>query len=408
MGSAGYAVRAPEQHELDRFRACVEAGFAVRLPAGKREELVASLDPHRTVAAFDGLQLVGTIAGHAVELTLPGPRVVPALALADVTVWPTHRRRGVLTAMMRASLDAAYGRGEHLAVLGSSQGALYGRFGFGPATRCASYAVERAGATLLAPIVTPGDAGVVLLEPHEAAEALPAVFDHARREQPGEIGREAAWWDELLAPPGEADAATRFVAGYEQDGTIDGYAVYEVQRAAGERREVVLDECVTTTGAAYAALFAYLLSIELTDGLRAGTRPVEEPLCHMLADPRALRTLGTRDGTWLRLVDARSALAARRYAAPGRVVLELADPFCPWNAGRVAVEAGRDGVAEVERTSEDPDLAMDAAVLGALYLGGVRTTTMRSAGRVREHVLGAAARFDALLHCDPVPFCTTL
>jgi predicted acetyltransferase len=316
----------------------------------------------------------------------------------------------VLTSLMRATLDAAHERGDRLAVLAASEGGIYGRYGCGPATSESSYTVARSSAALLCDVGTGSDVrgSVVILAPHEAAEAFPAVFDLACRQRAGEVGRLASWWDELLVPEGAADAPMRFLAGYEQDGTIDGYAVYEVRTGAGGQREVVLEECCTTSAAAYAALFAHLLSVDLTEGMRTGARPVDEPLRHMLVDPRALRTISTCDGMWLRLVDAAGALAERRYAAPGRVVLELVDAFCPWNSGRLAVEAAPDGTALVVSTTEEPDLVLDAAALATLYLGGARATTLRSAGRVVEPVPGAAARFDAFLHSDPVPFCTTL
>ncbi|MCU1493130.1 MAG: enhanced intracellular survival protein [Acidimicrobiaceae bacterium] len=408
MTNVLHSVRAPEPHEYDPLLACIEASFAERTTELKREQFVAGFDPSRTLAAFDGPSLVGTSVAYGVELTLPGPVQVQALALADVTVLPTHRRRGILTALMRRTLDAAHERGDLAVVLEASEAGIYSRFGYGPATNSSKYAIDRSRAALRERTALSEGGNVLLLEPRDATEAFPVVFDEARRQRVGELSRAAWWWEELIAPPPESGAPVRFLAAYEERGSIDGYAVYDVLPTAGGRREVVLDECCTTSDAAYAGLFAFLLAIDLTDGLRTGPRPLDEPLRDMLVDSRALKTLETRDGAWLRLVDAPGALRSRRYVGAGRVIVELVDSFCPWNAGRLELEVAPDGTARVERATAEPDLTCDASALAAVYLGGSRTTGLRRAGRIEEHVAGACERFDALLYCDPLPFCMTL
>lgn len=408
MERPGYAVRVPEPHEYDALLNCVETSFAERLSPVRREQLLAGLDPERALAAFDNAELVGTCAGYGVELTTPGLGNLPALALADVTVLPTHRRRGVLGALLRRSLEGAHGRGETVALLEASEGAIYARFGFGPATTRASFAVERSAAALVGSGLDAVRGRVVLLGQDQAAEAFPLVFDAARRRRPGEIGRNDWWWEELFAPAFPADGPPRFYAAYEEHGSIDGYAVYEVQSMPGPRREVVLEECCATTDGAYTALFSYLLGIDLTDGLRTGPRPLDEPLRHLLADPRALRTREVRDGAWLRLVDLRRALEQRGYAREGRVVLEFSDDLCHWNAGRIELEVGDDGRAEVRQSTADAELSLDASAMATIYLGGCRATELRRAGRILEGAAGTCERLDQLLYCEPTPFCSTL
>lgn len=406
------AIRGPRPHELDAFARCVEAGFAVRLTTAKREELVTGLDPERTFAAFDGRELVGTLAGYPAELTVPGPIVAPALSLAEIAVLPTHRRRGVLTALLDEALRAGRSRGDHLAVLASSEGGIYGRFGFAAATAYQRFAVDRASARLHARLGPPPAGRVVLLELPEALEALPHVFDAARLQRPGELGRSPSYWEELLAAPDEAvEPPVRFVAAYEQDGVLDGYAIYSVAAdpAAGphaSERAVELEECCTTSDAAYVALFTYLLGLDLTGRLRTGERPVEEPLRHMLVDPRALRTSGLGDGLWVRVLDVAAALGARRYASDGEVSFELVDEFCPWNAGSYALEVEQ-GAAHLDLGLVEADLVLDAAALAACYLGGASPVALRTAGRVRERVTGAARELERLLAWRPVPFCST-
>jgi predicted acetyltransferase len=102
----------------------------------------------------------------------------------------------------------------------------------------------------------------------------------------------------------------------------------------------------------------------------------------------------------VRLVDVPAALSARSYASDPDVVLDVRDEFCPWAAGRYRVrESG------CERTAGEPDLALDAAALGAAYLGGSTLLELAAAGRVAERTPGALARASAAFRGDVAPWC---
>ena len=102
----------------------------------------------------------------------------------------------------------------------------------------------------------------------------------------------------------------------------------------------------------------------------------------------------------MRLVDVGAALAARSYAATPDVVLDVADAFCPWNEGRWRLDGGG-----CERTRAEPDLVLDAAALGAAYLGGTTLRALAAAGRVTELRPGRWSAPRA--HCarDAEPWC---
>ena len=403
----GCAVRPAEHADLDALCTCVEAGFAARITPARRAGIGVAIADGRSLAAVDGAELVGAIVAHRAELTVPGPVAVPALLLSDAVVAPTHRRRGHLRSLMASAIAGAHERGEAIAVLGASEGGIYSRFGWGPATATASYVLDRATVDVGYFTGTPGR--VELLGPDDAGEAFPAVFETARLSRAGEIDRRATAWPELVDSVEDGlSAAMRFRAAFVAGTQIDGYAIYEVRAPVGDRRKVVLEECCALTDDAYTALFAYLCSIDLTHALRTGPRPVDEPFRHVLRDPRALRTVEVCDGAWLRLVDARAALGARLYSAKGRVVVELEDALCPWNEGRWAIESDASGAAEISPSSAAPDLVLGAAALASAYLGGTRVSSLRRAGRVEEREAGSADRLDAMLYCDPVPFCTAL
>ena len=81
---------------------------------------------------------------------------MPAAGVTWVGVLPTYRRRRVLSTLMQAQLDAVHGAGtEPIAVLWASEPQIYGRFGYGMASRYYSRAVPR-GTDALLPDDWPG------------------------------------------------------------------------------------------------------------------------------------------------------------------------------------------------------------------------------------------------------------
>jgi predicted acetyltransferase len=299
-----------------------------------------------------------------------------------------------------------------MAVLGASESGIYGRFGYGIATSAMNYEVDRRDARFLS---MPSQSGRVRLVDHAtAAGAYPEVYERFRRGQPGAVTRnETLWEHEILRQP-EADQgmSARFYVTYAtDDGQVEGIAGYCIKQdwvdgIACSAVQMLGSHFVAQTPAARAALWRYCLNLDLTQTVRALAFPLDEPLRWMLADPRRMKVTALRDDLYVRLLDISAALAARRYAAEGRVVFEVADAFCPENSGRYELRGGPEG-AECRRTTAETDLALGVADLGAAYLGGVRFESLYKAGRVQEHTPGALARADALFRSDPPPWCAT-
>jgi predicted acetyltransferase len=356
----------------------------------------AILEPERAVGVFEEGALIGGGRCEGLTASVPGGRLAAA-CLAGIAVLPTHRRQGVLNAIMRRMLDDAHERGEPLSALFASEGAIYGRYGFGVATYEAHVRVARHRSSFRAstPI-----AGLRLASFGEALDEMLAVIDRVTPELPGAVRRSDAWWRYVATepPPGEVDWEVVLRA----EG--DGFAAYE---RATEGHIPSLDHgtlrvhwLLAATPAAQAALWRFCLDVDLIDQVVARTRPADEPLRHLLADPRALET-SLWDGLWLRLVDVESALNGRTYPARagGGVRLAVEDAFCPWNTG--TYEVGEDGC---RRVGGEADLALTAEALGACYLGGSRFTTLALAGLVEERRPGAARRADALFAAPRPPW----
>lgn len=374
--------------------------------------LATVTEPERTVAAFEDGQIVGTSAVRPFEMTLPGLAVMPMAGVTAVSVLPTHRRRGLLTEMMRRQLAAIRERGEAIAALNASESLIYGRFGYGMATSMVAIELDRRHSAFAQPLNSGGR--VRLIDHERAVEAFVALDDRVRRLRPGGMNRPRSWWEiDLRDPLKTQDGfSARFYAAYEGDnGALEGVATYRIKqewRDALAQGTLQLNQLVAATPAAYAALWRHCCDVDLVRTVRAFGLALDEPLRWLLADPRQMRVTALVDDLWVRLIDIPTALAARRYATTGRVVLEVRDAFCPENAGRYALDGGPDGATCQRVTSgknDKPDLALDVADLGAAYLGGVRFVTLAQAGRVQERHPGALAQADALFASERMPFC---
>ncbi|MFF4371637.1 GNAT family N-acetyltransferase [Streptomyces sp. NPDC001594] len=360
------------------------------------------------LGAYDGDALVGFMAAHPFRLSVPGTEL-DCPGLTFVSVAPTHRRRGVLTALMDEQLRRAGAAGSPLVCLWASEAAIYGRFGYGPATQ--GLTIEIDSRRPLALRIDPDPRPLRLVAPADALAVIGPLHEAARRARPGRPSRSAArWTEEWLCEQDEEDeelGPPRILALGIPGEPVEGYVLYRTKHesddgAARTPGLVRVDELEATTPAVAAALWTYVASLDLTGTVRAWGRPLDDPLLSFAADRDQVRVTAQFPALWLRLVDVREALTARSWAAPAELVLDLADPRLPANAGRFRLKAGPGG-ATYESARAAPDLSLDVRDLAACYLGGTRVTELVAAGLVAEHTPGAAAALDAALRTDLLP-----
>lgn len=378
-------------------------------PDDFRKEVALVLEPDRTLVVDDGDTIVGSGSAFTYELALPDA-ALPMSGITDVGVLPTHRRRGVLTAVMAALLDQAVEREEPLAALTASEGAIYGRYGFGVAARFHDVLVDT---TAAAEVVTFDDPGRLrLINEAEAEKVLPAVWDLHWRRSAGEVSRNQLWFDALaLDPESYRDgASSRYVVIHEDaDGTPDGFATYRLKEGGAPDGYYFQLQVLDLAGAddtVEALLLRFLLDVDLVRQLRWKRAPVDLLLRWRLADPRALKVVQERDHLWLRLLDIPKVLSARSYVAEGSGVIEVVDPRRPEVGGTFALETTADG-AHCARVGLDPEVTVGVAGLGALVLGGVSWSTLRRAGVLTEHTPGAVDRLDTVFRTSRAPHCST-
>jgi predicted acetyltransferase len=368
---------------------------------------VAELD--RSLGLWDGDRVVATSGIYSRTLTVPGG-LVPCAGITWVTVAPTHRRRGVLTAIMRRQLHELHEQQrEPVAALWAAEYGIYGRFGYAPAT-VRTDLTGRTERLRLRPDVDLGAGRVDLVDAKEYRAAAVGVYDRVRRAVPGNLARNEGWWERILRDdPDTRKGRTRLfhLLHSEPDGTVTGYAAYRLKEGwtdAGEPDGTLLvREVRALSTAAYASLWRVLLSVDLVRTVKIPFASPDDPLHHLITDARPLQGIPV-DGLWVRLVDVDRALAARRYPAPIDLVLEVRDEFCPWNAGRWRL-TGHPAGAHCARTDRDPDLVLGIEELSAAYLGGVSLATLQAAGRVTEISPGAVTLAATAFGWPVTPWC---
>ncbi|MFF7866284.1 GNAT family N-acetyltransferase [Streptomyces qaidamensis] len=390
-------LRVLRRDDWDKWYDTLIRGFGGVPESTEERELWNSLtELDRSLGAWDGDECVGTAGAFSFRLTVPGGASVPAAGVTMVSVAATHRRRGVLTSMMRRQLDDVRASGEPLAVLTASEPAIYGRFGYAAATFHLRVEIDTTRVRLTSLPAGTDDVRVRYAAPADVLDVCEAVYARLVPSRAGMLARQPGWERvELLDPESDRGGASPLQCVLaERDGETVGYARFRVKPdwdAAGPDGTVILESSAALDSAADAALWRFLFGIDLTSSLvvRGRGRPVDDAMQHWVSDIRRCRPQ-VLDSLYLRPVDVGAALEARTYQAPVDVVFEVEDAFCPWNSGRWRLSGDAKG-ASCERTADAADLVLSVRELGAAYLGGVSLASLGAAGRVAEVRRGALA-----------------
>ncbi|WP_437762003.1 GNAT family N-acetyltransferase [Sorangium sp. So ce281] len=360
------------------------------------------------LGAYDGESLVGAAGTFSLTMTTPGG-AAPVAGLTAVAVMPTHRRRGILTRLIRRHLDEARAAGQPISALWATEGSIYGRFGYGLASHACSISIERDRTAFRGEASAEGRAR--LLGEAEALEAFAPVWERARPLVPGMLARSEPWWrgrrlsdnDFIRQGGGQLQRVV-----IEVDGRPEAYALYCVHHRFDASSipigSVRVIEAIGASPLGTRLVWRYLFDIDLAQRIEASFLPPDHPLGMLLVEPRRLR-LTASDGLWVRIVDVEAALAARAYGSGEALTLEITDRDCPWNAGRFQLNGGE---RRATRTTAAPDLRLDVTALGSAYLGGVSFRCMADAGQVEALSGGAVERADSLFRAARAPWCPEL
>lgn len=392
--------------DTDELRLAIDAishYFGMEQSAEETERFAQWLPVERMHAAVDGGAIVGGAGAFPFRMSVPGGGDVAAGGVTVVGVLPTHRRRGVLTQLMRAQLDDCRERGESVAYLWASEAQIYPRFGYGLASRVGKMTLSAERTRFALPFEPRGVARLVGAE--EAAKLFPPLFEQLRKQRAGMFERTQSWWElrRLYDNPerrrGNGPLNRVLI---ELDGKPAAYALYRVKQdwtGGFSSGTVTVLEAVAPDGDAARELWRWLLDFDWTSQFVADLLPIDHELFLLLSEPRRMR-LELSDGVWVRLVDVGAALAARSYQGDGEVVIEVSDPFCPWNEGRWLISG-----AGIERVERNPDLGVDVTTLGSVFLGGFSFASLNRSQRVKECTKAAIPLADRLFGTSSEPWC---
>jgi predicted acetyltransferase len=410
-------VRKLRPEEASAFRRSVMVPFLDPF-AGDTDQVAdfemsaAKTDLDRAWVVDTGDHFAGNGAIYSLDVTLPAAPgrpcpTVPMAGVSAVGVHPTHRRRGLLRQLMTAMHDDARNRGEAIAGLEASESVIYGRFGYGHAADLAEYSIDSRASAFAVP-APPID--LVLMDKDQALDVLPGIFDRQRRTRAGEVDRGPGYWTQLLVdrPHHRGGLSARFHAVGDE-----GYVLYRASRETnvfrGDRVTIVVEELRGDSADVEAALWRFVLDLDLIGRVDVKRRPVDEPVRWRLADPRRLRTVGVEDRLYVRVLDTATAFEARGYQGEGRLVLDVLAPDASEGTadqapGRWVLEAGPDGAScRRARVGEGADLRLGLPALGSLFMGGFPASLLAAGRRVEELRPGSLAVADALLVTRPSP-----
>ncbi|MEU6868403.1 GNAT family N-acetyltransferase [Streptomyces sp. NPDC046876] len=406
-------VRPIAESEFPAWMGTVNTGFLNATPLTDSDvaQRARYSDLTRAHGAFDPDTgaCVATLRSFRQEVTVPGGAEVTSSALTNVSVLPTHRRRGLLTRLMAAELDASVARGDVLSTLIAAEYPIYGRYGYGPATSVSEWEIDVPRTGLDPRWSGPGDGGrIEIVDVAEARRVGPGLHGRMRSERHGMISRDQRWWN--LATGVEETSFRpyrhRMHAVYRAaDGEVQGLVAYAADDHWTEAKvplnTLQVKELLAATPAAERALWHFLCSIDWVLKVRTGYRAPDDLVARLLPDPRSARLVTAADFLWVRVLDVVRALGARTYAVPGTLVLDVADPGGP-AAGRYRLDAGK---GTCTRTDEPADLTLGAAALGSLYLGDESAVRLGALGQVAEERPGALELADAVFRTARRPWC---
>jgi predicted acetyltransferase len=370
------------------------------LPPGQITKL---LDPGRTIGAFVSGELVGTADAATSTMTLPGGAIVSHAAVTHIGVLPSFTRKGVATDLIRHQLNDFASRGEAVASLRASEATIYERYGYGVASCAHSVEVQTARAAFRPGVGSGGP--VRLVAAGEAWEMLPRIYAANRPSRPGTIDRPGLWWEGVRLRT-ESSSGAWYVAVHGAPGAESGFVRYrpiDTDRwFVNDQRTIVVEDFFAPTTDAYLGLLRFLVGLDLVDRVTFWMLPVDTPLPSLLVDRRAAKVTAVHDETWLRVVDAESALAARSYVGEGAVTVAVNDPLLPKNSASFAITG--DGS---ELTTGPADLHVGIEGLGAALLGGASWRSLAVAGLARAEDPAALATADRLFAVPDAPHAGT-
>ncbi len=402
ISSPRLEVRPANPEELEDFAFVYRTALANHGNEGHNDPM-ADMRTEWTLCVFEDGALVTSFAAWPFSMRWNGERI-HAAGVTTVGTLPHKRRRGHLTRAMTTAFGNYRDAQQPVAILHASQAAIYQRYGYAIIAPVQDYTVDPREISFV------GRAephGIVRLTDKSELDLLKSLYRTYAEPRTGLLHRGNALWNEGPLEEHDKKDGPVYVAIYEEDGEPQGYALYLTREAAGgsgDRDHVVtVRELHTLTPSAYVALWEHVAAHDLADTIVRKSAPIDDPLFHMLHEPRRLNAR-VSDNILLRIVDVAPTLSTRKYSQAGSVTFDLVDDRCEWNRGTWTLEADS-AQGELTRSSASPEFTLDARALAALASGARSATDLHRQGALETAQPESLRAWDHLFETAHKPHC---
>lgn len=400
-------IRQARPEEMEEFNHLVRTAFA--LP----EELTVNMPPEWTLCAFVDNKMVTSYAVWPLTMQFTDVSVSVA-GVTMIGTLPINRRRGYLRKITETHFNLLHERGEQsIAALFATIAAIYHRYGYGVVSTKHSYTVEPRYLQFSYPQSVPGDLQYVDEKEHGL---LIEMYHRFAANRTGYLQRNNKFEVAPGVPftvftfPQPSGLLHRVV--YQEAGEPLGYVIYSVRNMreegpshlSGQRLDI--RDLVWLNAPAYRAIWDHLANMDLVTQTVWERVPIDDPLPHMLLEPRMLNTRAS-DNLLARIIDVEKALPGRHYSEEGVLTFEIIDELCPWNKGKWRMETTSAGT-HISRTSEEPQLVMPVSTLAMLVFNQISATEAARMARLDIHDHSALSLWDKVMRTAHRPFCADL
>ncbi len=391
-----YEVRDLTTDDLDQYNALLRYAFQVT------EQELASLGWQNSeieqskfpvieradiLGCYDRDSLVSQFAVYPLEMNVYGD-VRPIGFITSVTTYPEYSGHGIMTRLMRQSLERMRAKGQSLAVLYPYSIPLYRHRGWEIISNKISYSMREDQIPALSPV--PGFVRRV----GDYSTDLTELHDRFARQTHGCLLRNRLAWDEYWRWDEDDTCTAVYYSAAEKP---LGYMVYLIKDDV-----MRIKEMIHLNREAQKGLWQYIRAHQSMIKEVRGNTYFNEPIAFEMDDADIAETV--RPYIMGRIVDVEHFLdgyPCRDYA-DARLRIRVEDPFLEWNEG-VYEMAFDHGTTSVSRLPADSgaDLSMSIGTLTTLLMGYKKAKLLHRIERIEGDRHCVAALDKALHHEAP-------
>jgi predicted acetyltransferase len=396
-------IRPARADEMESFGHVVRTGF------GMQADFKLDLDPAWTLCAFAEGKLATAYAAWPLTMYFSGASL-PVAGITMVGTFPAYRRKNFLRKVTETHFRRLHEQGEQsITALHASMAAIYQRYGYAVVSTRNMYSIEprylrfSSQSPVSGGFYEAGDQDIKLMADLYQRFASKRV-GYLRRGEDMQTARGSPFNVLLSMPP----ALPPIKLIYQEKGEPLGYVIYSSIRDTvpgspmmGQR--IAIHDLVWLSASAYQAAWDLMADMDLANRIDWSKAPLDDPLPHLLLEPRKLN-LTSSDDLLARIIDVERALPQRPYNGEGALTFEIVDDLCAWNRGKWRLEVSASG-NEIRRTEEGPQLVMPVSTLAMLMFGQISASLAARMGRLEVNDSQALSLWDNIMRTAYRPVC---